>query len=136
MLPTTLGEMHPSGHLPAPLVKETVRYYKPGKVFYPNKTLMFSKFSKSGMGGERSSLGSQEGYIVTGGHMSRCQVCGTRTVLTKEIFFRNGKHETLSMCYDCQDNEEALPNHLPKDLRTISADAARQPPLEKWITKH
>ena len=83
-------------------------------------------------------MGSQEGYIVTGGHMSRCQVCGTRTVLTKEIFFRNGKHETLSVCYDCQKNNDPT-TRLPQNLRTTSATVAgatRQPPLEKWIILH
>ncbi len=82
-------------------------------------------------------MGSQQDYIVTGKHMSRCQVCGTRTVLTKEIF-REGKLEIMSVCYNCQVNkEEALLKHLPRDIRTIPAvDATRQPPLEKWITMH
>ena len=83
-----------------------------------------------------SLMDSQEGYIiVTGGHMSRCHVCGTRTALTKEIF-RSGKHETLSVCYNCQKNNNH-PTQLPHGLRIISSKYdAEQPPLEKWITTH
>ena len=83
------------------------------------------------------SMGTQEGYIiVTGGHMSRCRACGARTTLTKEIFSRNGKHETLSMCYDCQKNNDPT-TRLPQDMRIISSKcAAGQKPLEKWIIMH
>ena len=81
-------------------------------------------------------MGTQEGYIVvTGGHMSRCRVCGARTFLTKEVF-RGGEHERLSVCYDCQKNNESQAQP-PQDLRIISSKcAAGQKPLEKWITKH
>ena len=81
-------------------------------------------------------MGLQEGYVVTR-RMSRCQVCSTHTFLTKEIFLRSGKHETLSMCYNCQKNNEDLPRRPPQYLRIIpSMCAAGQKPLEKWITMH
>jgi len=80
-------------------------------------------------------MGTQEKHIVViGRHINRCYFCGAHTTLTQETF-HGGNRKTLSVCYNCQKQDKDIPRRLSQNLRTVLS-AAKQPQLEKWVTKH